>query len=57
MLKYFERARKRGKTLLIYDEVGKQVRWLQYTLERYGIEQYYFMQGGAKGYYDMLARQ
>ena len=37
-------------TILIYDAVGKQVRWLQYLLEKHGIENYYFMQGGVKGY-------
>ncbi len=37
-------------TVLIYDAVGKQVRWLQYLLEKHNIENYYFMQGGVKGY-------
>jgi len=37
-------------TLLIYDAVGKQIRWLQYLLEKHNIENYYFMQGGVKGY-------
>ncbi len=36
--------------LLIYDAVGKQIRWLQYLLERHDIKNYYFMQGGVKGY-------
>lgn len=54
--KYIERAKERGKTLLIYDEVGKQVQWLQYTLEAAGLKNYYFMDGGAKGYYEMLAK-
>ena len=44
-----DRARRNGKTLLIYDEVGKQVRWLQYRLEQAGVKKYYFMKGGAKG--------
>jgi rhodanese-related sulfurtransferase len=44
------------KTLFIYDEVGKQVRWLQYTLEEEKIHDYYFMQHGAKGYYDVLMK-
>lgn len=42
--------RKINSTLLIYDAVGKQVRWLQYLLERHDIKDYYFMQGGVKGY-------
>ncbi len=37
-------------TVLIYDAVGKQVRWLQYLLEKHNIENYYFMQGGVKEY-------
>ncbi len=53
--KYIDRAKKQGKTLLIYDEVGKQVRWLQYTLEKAGLDNYFFMDGGANGYYEMLA--
>lgn len=55
--KFFKKARKSRKTLLIYDAVGKQVRWLMYSLERAGIRDYYFMKGGAKGYYEMLAKQ
>lgn len=39
-----------NSTLLIYDAVGKQVRWLQYLLEKNNIENYYFMQGGVKQY-------
>lgn len=40
--------------LLIYDAVGKQVQWLQYFLEAKGVENYYFMAGGAKAFFDML---
>jgi len=54
--KYFRKAKRQKKTLLIYDAVGKQVRWLMYSLQRSGITDYYFMKGGAKGYYDMLAK-
>ena len=35
------------KTLLIFDQVGKQVKWLQYYLEKYGYDKYYFLDGGA----------
>ena len=55
--KYFRKAKKSNKTLLIYDAVGKQVRWLMYSLEKVGVKEYYFMKGGAKGYYEMLAKQ
>jgi len=40
-----------GQTLLIYDEAGKQVRWLQYYLEDKGIKNYYFMAGGVKKFF------
>lgn len=51
---YVKRALKQGRTLLIYDEVGKQVRWLQYALEKAGAKNYYFMHHGARGYYKEL---
>ena len=54
--RYIQRAKLENKTLYIYDEVGKQVRWLQYALEREGIKNYYFMEKGARAYYDMLAK-
>ncbi|MGD8560569.1 MAG: rhodanese-like domain-containing protein [Gammaproteobacteria bacterium] len=53
---YIRKAKQKGKTLFIYDEVGKQVRWLQYALEREGIKNYYFMDKGATGYYDMITQ-
>ncbi|HIJ22249.1 MAG: hypothetical protein HON68_07080 [Gammaproteobacteria bacterium] len=34
------------KQLLIFDATGEQVRWLQYTLERQGYRNYYFLKGG-----------
>lgn len=53
--RYIEKAKRENKTLFIYDEVGKQVRWLQYALEKAGVRNYYFMEKGARAYYDMLA--
>lgn len=47
---YVDQARQEGKTLLVYDAVGKQVRWLQYYLEAEGLKNYYFMKGGAKAF-------
>ncbi|MDH5632678.1 MAG: rhodanese-like domain-containing protein [Gammaproteobacteria bacterium] len=47
-----DNSRKQGKTLLVYDKVGKQVRWFQYLLERQGVKNYYFMKGGSEGYYE-----
>jgi rhodanese-related sulfurtransferase len=34
--------------ILVIDNVGKQVRWLQYYFEKAGISNYHFMQGGAQ---------
>lgn len=45
-------AKRSGKTLLVYDKVGKQVRWFQYFLEKHGVRNYYFMKGGSEGYYE-----
>lgn len=52
--RYIKKALKQNRTLLIYDEVGKQVRWLQYALEKAGAKDYYFMKKGARGYYKEL---
>jgi len=52
--RYIKKALKQNRTLLIYDEVGKQVRWLQYALEKAGAKDYYFMNKGARGYYKEL---
>ena len=49
-----KKAKKDKKTLLIYDEVGKQVRWLQYRIEQLKHKNYYFMKGGAKAYLDRI---
>lgn len=49
---YVNEAKKANKTLLVYDKVGKQVRWFQYLLEREGVKRYYFMKGGSEGYYE-----
>lgn len=35
-----------GKQLLIFDAVGKQVRWLQYILEDRGHKEYFFLRDG-----------
>ncbi len=36
----------KDQTLYIADAVGKQVKWLQYYLNKYGYENYYFLKGG-----------
>jgi rhodanese-related sulfurtransferase len=47
---FVDKAKRENKTLLIYDAVGKQVRWLQYYLEEENVDKYYFMRGGAKAF-------
>ncbi len=47
-----DQARREQKTLLVYDAVGKQVEWFQYYLESRGLKDYFFMKGGAQGYFD-----
>ncbi len=54
MRRYLARINKKNKTLLIYDATGKQVRWLQYLLEKHNVKNYYFMKGGADIYYENL---
>ena len=54
---FIQQAKRDNKTLYIYDEVGKQVRWLQYALEDAGMKNYYFMAKGAKGYYTSLMKE
>jgi len=55
--KILSRAAKENKSLFIYDEVGKQVRWLQYALDQASIKNYYFMKKGAKGYYGQMMKE
>jgi len=52
--KFILKAKQQNKTLLIYDEVGKQVRWVQYSLEKAGLQNYYFMDKGASEYYRQI---
>ncbi len=55
--KYFAKAKKDRKTLLIYDAAGKQVEWLMYYLEDQNVSSYYFMHGGTVAYYKDLRKQ
>ena len=54
IINFLRKANKKNKTLFIYDGVGKQVRWLQYTLEKENIKKYFFMDKGAKGFYNQI---
>lgn len=56
ILRYINKAKKQNKTLYVYDEVGKQVRWLQYEIEKAGLKDYFFMEKGASGYFDAIAK-
>lgn len=47
-----EEAKLQKKTLLVYDQTGKQVEWFQYYLENKGMKDYYFMKGGAQAHFD-----
>lgn len=42
-----DKDRMKDKQLIIFDQVGKQVRWLMYYLEDKGYKDYYFLKGGA----------
>lgn len=56
LIHFIQKAKKQNRTLYVYDEVGKQVRWLQYELEKAGLKDYYFMKKGASGYFDSLLK-
>ncbi len=49
-----ERALERGKPLLVYDNAGREVPWLQYYLEERGLTDYWFMKGGARAFFEFL---
>ncbi|MFP3872935.1 MAG: rhodanese-like domain-containing protein [Thiohalophilus sp.] len=51
------RAADNGETMYIYDEAGKQVRWLMYRLEQQGVKEYYFMEGGTNAFYKGLREE
>jgi len=54
---YIKQAVEKDKTLLIYDETGKQVRWLMYRLVSKGLKNFYFMEGGTRGYFKELKKR
>ncbi|OOC09027.1 rhodanese-like domain-containing protein [Thioalkalivibrio halophilus] len=51
---YLEQARTSDTPLLIYDITGHEIKAFQYTLEEYGIEDYYFMEGGFKAFQEKV---
>lgn len=52
--RYVNRAKAEKKTLLVYDESGHQIRWLQYYLRKEGFNDYYFLDGGHENYMRMI---
>ncbi len=55
--KFLDKIKATGKTLLVYDEAGRQVRWLQYHLQDKNISNYFFMAGGVKNYFKSLKKK
>ncbi len=45
--RFVRQKKSANKTLLVFDQVGKQVRWLEYYLLANGYDDYYFLSGGA----------
>lgn len=50
--KYLAEAKISNKNICIYDAVGKQIRWIQYYFKKNKVKKYYFLEGGAKAFYD-----
>jgi rhodanese-related sulfurtransferase len=44
---FVEKKKNQDKPLFIFDQVGKQVRWLEYYLVENGYTNYKFLKGGA----------
>ncbi|MGD8407984.1 MAG: rhodanese-like domain-containing protein [Thiohalophilus sp.] len=57
MRELIAQAARDGDTMYVYDEAGKQVRWLMYRMEQAGVKDYYFMKGGANGFYKQLREE
>lgn len=52
--RYADKAKAEKKKLLIYDESGHQIRWVQYFMRAEGFEDYYFLDGGHENYMRMI---
>jgi rhodanese-related sulfurtransferase len=48
LVKRLEKGDFANKRLLVLDNVGKQVIWAKYYLDRHGIKDYYFLKGGVR---------
>ncbi|MFN4262656.1 MAG: rhodanese-like domain-containing protein [Thioalkalivibrionaceae bacterium] len=56
MIRFLEQVRDSGETLYVFDISGHEVKAFQYTLEAVGVENYYFMDGGAKALFSDFER-
>ncbi|MFO7808930.1 rhodanese-like domain-containing protein [Guyparkeria sp.] len=45
------------RPMFFVDATGKQVRWLQYYLDEQGVEEYWFLEGGASKIYEGMGLQ
>ncbi|VAW92270.1 hypothetical protein MNBD_GAMMA22-309 [hydrothermal vent metagenome] len=54
---YISKAKRSKLPIYIYDETGKQVRWLMYYLQQKKVNEYYFMEGGARAFFDGLRKK
>ncbi len=52
MLRILKSGLFKDKPLYIMDAVGRQVRWLQFHLEKEGYTKYYFLKGGVRALYN-----
>jgi rhodanese-related sulfurtransferase len=45
--RYLKKVAKNNDTLFVYDWSGRQLRWIQYYIDEQGVNNYYFLHGGA----------
>ncbi|MDH5650017.1 MAG: rhodanese-like domain-containing protein [Gammaproteobacteria bacterium] len=55
LVQFLKTVKDSGKPLLVFDDAGDKTRILQYELNRMGVKEYYFMEGGASAYFNMVA--
>ena len=55
LAEWVRKAREEGVAMYVIDASGQQVQWLQYFLEANGLTDYWFMEGGARAYFDMIS--
>jgi len=55
LAEWVRKAQQEGVAMYVVDATGRQVQWLQYFLEANGLSDYWFMEGGARAYFDMIS--